>query len=418
MVYCVQRRVSRMLVVSIVAIFVVAVFSIPVLAASLDKQIDSKQDTIEEINKKIKAYQGIISLKKKQQDVLNSQIESINSQTTVLEGDIQNNRNQITNLDAQISTLESRITEKSRLIGTQRQLLSELIRAYYSQRGQIETAPVFLGIAEAKALVRQNDWTESTGSRILETLDSIQSLKENLIKEREDLTKKRYEVDSLRQQLEQRNEYLDSAKQSKQVLVAQTQSEAKKYSSIVSDLQKQRDEIEQEIESLEAAKISQLDLSKLPEFGRSLFIYPVQSHDITQSYGKTRFAKTAYASGFHNGIDFGDSVGTPVYAAASGTVSGVGNNGKYAYGKWVAIDHGNGLTTLYGHFSAQSVKKGDKVNQGQKIGLLGNTGYSTGPHTHFSVFATSSFDLVESKVVSDLMIPTGASINPKNYLPK
>ncbi len=87
-------------------------------------------------------------------------------------------------------------------------------------------------------------------------------------------------------------------------------------------------------------------------------------------------------------------------------------------GDIVAIDHGNGIVTLYGHMSSQSVKKGQSIDTGDKIGLVGQTGYATGPHVHFSVFSAKSFEIVNSKVVSGLTIPVGATVNPLNYLEK
>jgi murein DD-endopeptidase MepM/ murein hydrolase activator NlpD len=75
--------------------------------------------------------------------------------------------------------------------------------------------------------------------------------------------------------------------------------------------------------------------------------------------------------------------GTPIRAAASGTVIIAGWTG--GYGNYTCIDHGGGLSTCYGHQSGYAVSAGDTVSQGQIIGYSGNTGSSTGPHLHFEV---------------------------------
>jgi murein DD-endopeptidase MepM/ murein hydrolase activator NlpD len=86
---------------------------------------------------------------------------------------------------------------------------------------------------------------------------------------------------------------------------------------------------------------------------------------------------------FHDGIDFPAPVGTPVFAAASGTVVFAGVQPEY--GKMVEIDHGNGLVSRYAHASKLLVKEGDLVVTGQRIANVGTTGRSTGPHLHFEV---------------------------------
>ncbi|TMH30104.1 MAG: M23 family metallopeptidase [Betaproteobacteria bacterium] len=86
---------------------------------------------------------------------------------------------------------------------------------------------------------------------------------------------------------------------------------------------------------------------------------------------------------FHEGIDFPADSGTPVLAAASGKV--VVAEVHPAYGKLVEIDHGNGLVSRYAHNSALFVKEGDLVVRGQRIGMVGSSGRSTGPHLHFEV---------------------------------
>ena len=88
----------------------------------------------------------------------------------------------------------------------------------------------------------------------------------------------------------------------------------------------------------------------------------------------------------YNGIDIGAPLGTTVRAAAAGTViisASSGYNG--GYGQYVVVKHANGTQTLYAHLSSNAVRVGDKVSQGQKLGGVGNTGRSTGPHLHFEV---------------------------------
>ena len=116
--------------------------------------------------------------------------------------------------------------------------------------------------------------------------------------------------------------------------------------------------------------------------------YGVVSGRLTSNYGN----RTHPISGrriFHNGIDIAAATGTAVYAYADGKVTGVATDNTL--GKYITIDHGNGLKTRYLHLSAFKVSVGDKVTAGQRIGSVGNTGYSTGSHLHFEVLKNGSY---------------------------
>jgi len=113
-----------------------------------------------------------------------------------------------------------------------------------------------------------------------------------------------------------------------------------------------------------------------------LFIYPVRKN-ISSNYGWRQDPFSGQQS-FHSGIDLRGNAGTPIKAAHDGTVSVVGNS--RVYGKYIILSHNNSYQTLYAHLSAFSVKEGEKVIQGAKIGEMGSTGLSTGPHLHFSIF--------------------------------
>jgi len=96
--------------------------------------------------------------------------------------------------------------------------------------------------------------------------------------------------------------------------------------------------------------------------------------------GQTRTGHSPQPSvDFNRANDLGDSV----VAAAGGTVTRVGNTGSTSYGRWIEIAHANGYRTRYAHLNSQSVSVGQNVRRGQKIGTVGSTGGSTGPHLHY-----------------------------------
>ncbi|MBQ0165755.1 MAG: M23 family metallopeptidase [Treponema sp.] len=114
------------------------------------------------------------------------------------------------------------------------------------------------------------------------------------------------------------------------------------------------------------------------------FICPLSaSYRISSYYGKRADPFTGVASN-HTGIDLAVAKGTPIRAAKYGTVVTAGWSNTY--GNYVIISHSDGYQTLYGHMTKYTVKKGQVVNQGELIGYVGSTGYSTGPHLHFSVY--------------------------------
>lgn len=113
----------------------------------------------------------------------------------------------------------------------------------------------------------------------------------------------------------------------------------------------------------------------------SLNIRPIASSaQQTSGFGyRYLFGRTS----MHKGIDFAAPIGTPVYATGNGVVTHAGFGS--GYGRYIEIDHGNGLSTRYGHLSAIYVNEGDTVAVNQNIGASGNSGRSTGPHLHYEV---------------------------------
>lgn len=395
--------------------------SLDTLTQEEKDRLEDRQDELDDIKAKIKAYKNIVNLKQRQGSALSDQIESLEAQASGLELQISLNRKTLTEIQGDVQTLSERIHQKETFIEKQRHILAEIMRGYYADQANLIPAALLVNASQLRNPLQQDEWSTQTSSKMNDVLSTLKALHQSLLAERQILLEKQKTVDTLRLQLEEQDARLASTKLSKEQLLKKTQSEVIKYDSLVDDLEKQRDEIENEIQSLESGKIDDLNMKDIPAFSRGLLEYPVRKVTVTQSYGKTSFAKTSKFYGkaaFHNGVDFGIASGSAVMAAADGKVIAIGNNGRYAYGRYIAIDHGNGLTTMYGHLSSVTQKLGDKVLQGETIAKSGNTGNSTGPHVHFTVFSTKSFDTVPSKYVSSVKdIPIGATVNPKFYLP-
>lgn len=135
-------------------------------------------------------------------------------------------------------------------------------------------------------------------------------------------------------------------------------------------------------------QVARQGTKQIPTMGTGSLVYPVS--------GVTTSAFGPRWGGFHSGIDIGAPTGTPILAADSGMVVFRGWAGNYGY--LVKIDHGEGrMVTWYGHLSAFNVEVGDRIDKGDVIGYVGNTGYSTGPHLHYEVHID------------------GASVNPLKY---
>ena len=129
---------------------------------------------------------------------------------------------------------------------------------------------------------------------------------------------------------------------------------------------------------------AKLDSASLRKAMGELFVYPITAAwRLTSRFGPRQDPFTGVASN-HTGIDMACPTGTPIRAAMSGNVVYVGWSN--IFGNYVIISHGNGYQSLYGHMSKTLVKKGQSVDHTTKIGLVGSTGYSTGPHLHFTVY--------------------------------
>lgn len=193
------------------------------------------------------------------------------------------------------------------------------------------------------------------------------------------------EVRSLRDSLVAQENALASAQ-------SQKSQQASSLRAAVEQMKREWDALQQVSAELEAKIQSSQSSGSSPLATSSGLIWPVNG-PMTSPFGPRCLNGVC---GFHPGIDIGVGYGTPIKAAAAGTVIYASVLG--GYGNLIVIDHGGGLSTAYAHQSSFAVT-GGSVSQGQVIGYVGSTGYSTGPHLHFEVRVN------------------GKPVNPLSYLP-
>ena len=139
--------------------------------------------------------------------------------------------------------------------------------------------------------------------------------------------------------------------------------------------------------SKERAEIIQAKKKIYAKFPDYMFIIPAQG-PISGTYGTVRYYNGKKGN-YHNGHDIAAAIGTPIYAPSSGIVMLTGD--YYYNGKFVMVNHGNNLISMFLHLNDIKVKKDDVIKKGQIIGTVGTTGLSTGPHLHWSVLLNNSY---------------------------
>lgn len=404
----------------------------PASASTIDDLKQKISDNTAEINKvqqDIAKYQQQINETSKQANTLKTQIYELDLTDKKLQSDIRLTQGKITTTERTINELDGTIGTEERAIDTAHNALAEGLREQ-SEIDAVPIAAIALGEGTFSAFWDRAARLASFEGGIDEHLVQVRDLKRQLEDSKQQKEGEKSQLVFLKSDLASQHQTTIENKQQKDQLLFETKNEESTYQKLLVDRKKRMQELQDEITSYEAELRIAIDPASLPTTGAHVLAYPLDAVRITQYFGTTPFATAnpqVYGGHGHNGIDLGASVGTPVHAAADGVVVDTGDTDiscyKVSYGRWVLIRHGNGLSTLYAHLSAIGVSPGEQITRGEQIGLSGNTGYTTGPHVHFTVYATAGVQ-VTSKYVSKVcgtkmklpLASLNAYLNPLSYL--
>ena len=414
--------------IAVLAVLVITplVFSSAQTAQDLQNKISQKNSDIDVLEKEIAAFQVQLDTIGKQKSSLNKSIQELDLTRKKLNADISVTQKKIDKTNLTIESLSSDISNKQDSI----KINIESIVLGIKRTNELEQSDIL------STLLSENNFT-GMWNEVDDIVTIRETLQDNIIKlkqtkgELEDTKQETVEAKNelvfLKSELADQHKIVVQNTNEKNKLLKQTKNNEANYQKLLKDRLAKKEAFEKELRDYESQLQFTLDPSKLPSGG--VLSWPLDAIKITQMFGKTADSKRLYTSGSHSGVDLKASIGTPVKAMADGTVLGVGNTDDTcagtSFGKWVFIKYNNGLSSAYGHLSLIKAYEGQKVARGEIVGYTGNTGHTTGPHLHVSVYVSSAASVqkrpsttCEGRVYTMPLAPTAAYLDPLYYLPK
>lgn len=391
------------------------------LVEDLRKSIDQKNEEIRQLEERAKKFKDEIASKKQIGRTLQGELTRINSTVKKLQNDIAITEKKIQRVGLEIRQAKSEISEKEASVQRMKMGLVGLIQVLSEQDKQSPLG-ILVQHSNLSAFFHQVDSNNIVQRKLVESVETLRDLQGELKTKKARAEDKKEELEDLEGSLQDNKKINEEVKQEKNDLLQRTKNQEKSFQKLLDENEEKQEKILKEIEDMEEALRKLIDPTSLPKTASGFFQWPAEGR-ISQGYGETPFTKSRRGRdfySFHNGIDIAEDVGTPVKAVEKGVVKAVGDTDRYcyrgAYGKFIVIDHRNGLATMYAHLSAIKVKTGQEVNRGDLIAYMGSTGLVTGPHLHFTVYDSKNISIktVGSGVCGPL--PVGGSVNPLRYL--
>jgi murein DD-endopeptidase MepM/ murein hydrolase activator NlpD len=354
---------------------------------ALDTRIERLRDQITEAKQRENVLTADMAAASEQIDAIAGRVDELGSVVAALEAELDRHRARLAELRELIArqTRILAVLERNERIAEQR-LADRVVEIYTT--GRPSSLEVLLSVSSLDDLITQLEYLDDIAQRDQQIADEVAEGRRELAAERRRTEEIKAEEARTTAELaartaEQRLALGELVARRDELVAAQADREV-----LLGSVREERREAQEDVEALEQASAELADQIRAAQASgapgvtsgggarpSSGLAWPV-SGPITSSFGY-RWGR------LHAGVDIGVGYGTPIHAAASGTVIHAGWLG--GYGNLVVVDHGDGLSTAYAHQQRIYVSVGQGVAQGDVLGEVGNTGYSFGPHLHFEV---------------------------------
>lgn len=340
----------------------------------VDRMIEQTRRKLKGMIKREKSTLNSLVSTQKELDRVEGRLDKINQELNRAHTRLHSLEDQIEEAERQLAALEKERDQRRALLNSR---VVALYKYGFSSHLEVLTRAKnfsdFVNRFELVGLFVRKDM--SVLGMIEEKCHDIDAQKRILNSRLEDLQLEKSRIDQLKMMHSATKSRLEGTMNKKERELAKIQDNRKELERALDELERTSREMESRIRDYQENRGG-------AALGTGRLSWPSSGRRITSPFG-WRVHPVLGKKKYHSGIDISVPTGTPVHAADSGVVIFSGWNG--GYGKLVAIDHGNRISTMYGHNSVLKVSAGDRVTHGQVIALSGSTGLSTGPHIHFEV---------------------------------
>ncbi len=392
----------------------------------LKSKIEERNNQIKQLEDEIKQYNIEVLNAGNQARTLQGTIKTLDLTKKKISADINLTEKKISKTTLVISDLDKNISDTKDHISLNKEAIASAIQSSQAieDMGLIQ---LILSKKNVGDIWHDVDNLRQMRDTILDKSKELALLQNDMEVKQNDLLGQKKSLVNLKQDLNGKKQAVEYTTVQKTTLLSETKNKEQAFKDLVKTKEQLKEQFEKEVYDYESQLNYLIDPTSFPRPKNGILSWPLDDVFITQRFGKTVGSERLYASGTHNGVDFRASIGTKVKNVLDGTVVGTGNTdiypGCYSFGKWVLVQHNNGLSTIYGHLSVISVVNGQKLATGDTIGYSGNTGYSTGPHLHISVYATQGLRIekyVNSRGCKEATLPLAdirAYLDPLAYFP-
>ena len=360
---------------------------------------DAKEEKEKAEEKKKEAEEKLEGLNKSA-DETTSDIEELDNQIGACRTKIQGLNDKKNEIQAQLAVTEMKLQNAYIMEKNQYESMKKRMQYAY-ENGDIDYIQALIEIENFDGFVNQSEYVEQVSIFDQEQLNKLMAIKQEIATGEEEMQKKLKDIKEIKAENEAEQEELKGLQDEKKEKLKEYESQISETNDLIYDLdadieaktseiaalQAEVEKKRQEVAEARAKAAESGDDTYIPEIkgDGTICCWPCPScHDISSHYGPRYVEGCPEASTFHNAIDISGDYGAEIVAAGDGYVSQIEYND--IRGKYIIVDHGNGLCTLYQHMSGYAVSVGDNVSAGQVIGYVGETGIGTGPHLHFEVW--------------------------------